>query len=82
MSIDLELLHMLLIQNAEIGMPLRDLAFAVGARTSETAVAIAQEHGRGHIREEKKDDEVRYFTLKRHFSKSILLMKCWKLYLT
>ena len=51
MSINLELLHMLLIQNAEIGMPIRDLAFAVGARKSETEVVLAQEHGRDKKRE-------------------------------
>jgi hypothetical protein len=69
MSVDKELLHLLLIQNAEIGMPLRDLAFAVGQRETDVEVTLIHEASLGHIREE----EQRYFTLKKHFPKNIEL---------
>jgi len=69
MSVDLDLLHKLLIENAEIGMPLRDLAFALGVRETEVEVVLINEASSGHI----KNDNGRYFTLKRHFPKNVVL---------
>ena len=71
MSVDLDLLHMLLIQNAEIGMPIRDLAFALGARETEVEVALINEGSSGHVTTENG----RYFTLKKYFPKNISLRK-------
>jgi hypothetical protein len=69
MRIDLDLLHLLLIQNADIGMPLRDLSFALGQRKTDVEVALIHEASLGHIRVNNQ----RYYTLKKHFPKHVSL---------
>ena len=73
MSVDLELLHVLLMRNADIGVPKIDLAFALGKSQIDTEVALINEGSKGHVKEEVRAEEVRYFTLKKHLSKVVPL---------
>jgi hypothetical protein len=85
MSVDIDLMHMLLIQNTEIGMPIRDLAFALGVRETEVEVALINEGSLGNVRFQdgpildvvdqlfQMDSGPRYYTLKKHFQKNVSL---------
>ena len=85
MSVDIDLMHMLLIQNAEIGMPIRDLAFALGVRETEVEVALINEGSLGNVTFKNQStlsivdqvfqvtDGPRYYTTKKHFPKNISL---------
>ena len=73
MSVDLELLHVLLMRNADIGVPKVDLAFALGKSQVDTEVALINEGSKGHVKEEQRESHLRYFTLKKHLSKVVPL---------
>ena len=73
MSVDLELLHVLLMRNADIGVSKIDLAFALGTSQIDTEVVLINEGSKGHVKEEVREEEVRYFTLKKHLSKVVPL---------
>ena len=73
MSVDLELLHVLLMRNADIGVPKIDLAFALGTSQVDTDVALVNEGSKGHVKEELRGEQIRYFTLKKHLSKVVPL---------